>query len=121
MDQLKTNSFVRKYIRSEAKRGFDHNSIVEAFWEQFDVAAVGAKYVTLAKVRRYSSIYTSTLQTDSIAVSAFLTSKNFKCTFKQSENGSVIVLQTKRSFNTCQSMEMNLVCWMHMDHFRDTI
>ena len=73
MDQLKTNSFVRKYIRSEAKRGFDHNSIVEAFWEQFDVAAVGAKYVTMAKVRRYSSIYTSTLQTDSIAVSAFLT------------------------------------------------
>ena len=51
MDQLKTNSFVRKYIRSEAKRGFDHNSIVEAFWEQFDVAAVGAKYVTMAKVR----------------------------------------------------------------------
>ena len=71
LDQLKTNSFVRDYIRIEAKRGYDHKSIAKAFHKQFDVAAVGAKYVTLAKIRRYSSISTSSLKIDDINVKEF--------------------------------------------------
>ena len=89
MDQLKTNSFVREYIRSEAQRGYDYKSISKAFQKHVDIVAVGAKYVTLAKFKRYSIIDTSNLQTESI--SKFLKTKNFKSAYKQSNIGIVKV------------------------------
>ena len=76
MDELGSCSFIREYIKNEASRGYSYQAISKAFHNQFDTVGIGARYVTLERVRRYSCV--STTITTEESIENHLTCHHFK-------------------------------------------
>ena len=76
MDELGSCSFIREYIKHEASRVYTHQAIAVAFHDQFDTAGIGARYVTLERVRRYVSV-SATINTEE-SIEEQMTSHHFK-------------------------------------------
>lgn len=62
MDKLGSCNFIREYIKNESNRGYSCQAIAAAFHNQFDSKGIGARYVTLERIRRYSGISTITTE-----------------------------------------------------------